>query len=142
MNKILEIILASAVFSAVGLIFATASLPSVVTAHGVDGDGDMYSPEDGDCNDDDPTIFPGAVEIPNDGVDQNCDGAESSGIGIGPLVGGIVAVVAVLGATVWYVSRRSTGKEQTRRDRRRRRYRLALGISGRARHTGGDRKMR
>ncbi len=121
LNRISNITLAVAVFSLLGLIFTTAGLPSVVTAHGIDADGDLYSPEDGDCNDDDPTIFPGAVEIPDDGIDQNCDGAESSGIGTGPLVGGIVAVVAVLGATVWYVSRRSTGKEQTRRSRRRRR---------------------
>ncbi len=50
-----------ALFSLMSLIFTTAGLPSVVTAHGIDSDGDLYSPEDGDCNDDDPTIFPGAV---------------------------------------------------------------------------------
>ncbi len=69
--RISNITLAVAVFSLMCLIFTTAGLPSVVTAHGIDGDGDLYSPEDGDCNDDDPTIFPGAVEIPDDGIDQN-----------------------------------------------------------------------
>ena len=96
MNKKVNIALVVTVFSVLGLFFATTGLPSVATAHGVDGDGDLYSKEDGDCNDDDPTIFPGAVEIPDDGIDQNCDGAESPTIGLASLVGGIVAVFAVL----------------------------------------------
>ena len=120
LNKKLNIAFAVAIFSVLGLIFATGSLPSTVTAHGVDGDGDLYSPEDGDCNDEDPTIFPGAVEIPDDGVDQNCDGAESSSIGVAPLVGGIVAAIVVLGAAGWYARRRSMGQRRTSPRRRRR----------------------
>jgi len=121
LNKKLNVVLAVTVFSLLGLFLVTASLPGVVTAHGVDEDGDLYSPEDGDCNDNDPTIFPGAVEIPDDGIDQNCDGAESSGINIGILVGGIVAVIALLGAAGWYARRRLTTKKPTARRRRRRR---------------------
>src|SRR5262249_35660183 len=30
-----------------------------------------------DCNDANPAIFPGATDIPDDGVDQNCNGADT-----------------------------------------------------------------
>lgn len=43
--------------------------------HGrVDLDGDGYSREDGDCDDDDPDLHPGAIEDECDGVDDNCNG--------------------------------------------------------------------
>ncbi|MAA80559.1 MAG: hypothetical protein CL916_14990 [Deltaproteobacteria bacterium] len=38
-----------------------------------DDDGDGYSVENGDCNDDNPSIYPGADEA-CDGLDTNCDG--------------------------------------------------------------------
>ncbi len=38
-----------------------------------DGDGDGYIPGIGDCDDGDPTSFPGALELA-DGVDNDCDG--------------------------------------------------------------------
>ncbi|HBI24416.1 MAG TPA: hypothetical protein DDX84_09510, partial [Nitrospiraceae bacterium] len=39
----------------------------------VDGDG-FYTPED--CNDNADWIYPGALEIPYDGIDQDCDGRD------------------------------------------------------------------
>jgi hypothetical protein len=44
----------------------------------LDRDGDGFTPAEGDCDDDDPTVSPAAVEKCN-GKDDNCDGLVDEG---------------------------------------------------------------
>jgi len=56
--------------------FGLTSIP--VAAH--DGSCDQAAkeaPVGGDCNDSDPGLSPGDLDIPGDGIDQDCDGADS-----------------------------------------------------------------
>lgn len=46
----------------------------------VDADGDGFGP-DVDCDDTDPAVHPGAVEVPGDGIDNDCDPDTCAGSG-------------------------------------------------------------
>jgi len=43
-----------------------------------DDDGDGYTETDGDCNDNNKAIHPGAIDTCDDGIDQDCDGKDDS----------------------------------------------------------------
>ncbi|HVU52169.1 MAG TPA: sulfatase-like hydrolase/transferase [Polyangia bacterium] len=47
-----------------------------------DDDGDGFSARfgGGDCDDHDATIFPGAEDVPGDGIDQNCEGGDAKAV--------------------------------------------------------------
>ena len=44
-----------------------------------DVDGDGFTIAGGDCNDSNPSIYPGAPEVCSDGIDQDCDGMTDEG---------------------------------------------------------------
>jgi hypothetical protein len=55
----------------------TRSIP-VLVGSGIDGDGDGFSVADGDCDDTDDTVYPGAPEL-IDAIDNDCDGQTDEG---------------------------------------------------------------
>jgi len=42
-----------------------------------DPDGDGYTEDGGDCDNEDTLINPAAYDVPNDGIDQDCDGEDT-----------------------------------------------------------------
>ena len=50
----------------------------IVDSQASDADGDGFSVADGDCDDEDASVNPGAEETAGDGVDSNCDGADDT----------------------------------------------------------------
>ena len=52
-----------------GIAVSSALVPDV--------DGDGVSKASGDCNDENPAIRPGAVDIPENGVDEDCSGTDA-----------------------------------------------------------------
>jgi hypothetical protein len=50
--------------------------PVAIISSDIDDDEDGYLEAQGDCDDTDPSINPGAIEICGDGKDQDCDGSD------------------------------------------------------------------
>ena len=72
---------------------AIIQLDAAQTDPDVDDDGDGFTENQGDCNDGQPTVYPGAPEICDDLLDNNCNGAadgqepDVDGDGYGPCQG-------------------------------------------------------
>ena len=54
-----------------------ASEPSEPGDEAIDNDSDGYTENDGDCDDFNNTIYPGAEEIPDNGIDEDCNGQDA-----------------------------------------------------------------
>ncbi len=52
----------------------------ILTGRYFDDDGDGRTEADGDCDDQDPATNPESTEIPYDGIDQDCDGADETDV--------------------------------------------------------------
>jgi hypothetical protein len=52
--------------------------PGYIVEVAGDLDGDGVTVADGDCDDGDPDLYPGAEDIAGDGIDQDCDGADTA----------------------------------------------------------------
>ena len=68
---------AACVLDADGDGFGTLDATPVVALDGVCEAAEHESTTSDDCDDGDPGVFPGAAEIPNDGIDQDCSGADT-----------------------------------------------------------------
>lgn len=58
-----------------GKVDAGETDPNVVNI--VDNDGDGVTIEDGDCDDDNPDVYPGAFDVPGNDIDENCNGEDA-----------------------------------------------------------------
>ncbi len=64
--------------SGYGLIDAASAVQAYLEgSEPVDADGDGFT-DDVDCDDGDDTVYPGAPEVCDDGIDQDCDGADEA----------------------------------------------------------------
>jgi len=74
----------------------------VVDPNDLDRDGDGFTPNQGDCDDENPLVYPGAPEI-CDGLDNNCNGVVDEGCPVCPNL-----TITRYGNEVWLSGERAT----------------------------------
>jgi len=63
-------------FDAEGIIVCDTPVDADRDTHGVDQWGTETNGYVNDCDDTDSSVYPGANEVPDDGIDQDCDGSD------------------------------------------------------------------
>ena len=90
-----------------GLLVLTACSGAVKTGDPdspFDGDGDGWTPLDGDCDDADPEVNPDAVDLPGDDLDQDCDGQDASVLPVRGLLPGELVLTEIQKRPIGVVS--------------------------------------
>ena len=64
-----------------GTAYGQVETFTTITENDIDNDGDGYSVNQGDCDDNEATVYPGATEL-EDGIDNNCDGVIDEGFDV------------------------------------------------------------
>jgi len=83
--------------------------PCPYTSGTVDHDGDGWSPADGDCNDCNKYINPGAYDVPGNGIDEDCDGhADNEPTGCDSSLSGVATTSGADGAKAMDLCRTTT----------------------------------
>ncbi len=59
------------------LVACSGAVPPGSPDSPIDTDGDGWTPLDGDCDDTDPAVNPDGVDVPGDGLDQDCIGGDA-----------------------------------------------------------------
>jgi hypothetical protein len=82
-----------------GEVYSNAGTPGTANEaclDPIDNDGDGFSENEGDCNDKDETIYPGADEIQSDDIDQDCDGEDLTATPLSELLYGDLVITEVM----------------------------------------------